>query len=399
MRIGIYIEHGVGDGVGGAEIAMAFLAGAWSHSHDVHLIHHRPPLTRDRLAVFTGDGLSAVTIRCLPRDAPPGDVRNLVRRFRSAHEWHRNLSDTYDVFVNCTHWLPCFNHAAVGILFVLFPMYVRPEHTVEMERLPRWKQLRHAAYFGAEWRRRLQTYEHRTTISEFARQWTARRWGIDCDVVHPPANVGFDRVAKEPLVLSVGRFSTLAHTKKQMEMVTAFRELEREGAGWSYACVGGLNNRKENQDYFERVTEAARDSGVRVAANVAHTEVRSLYERARIFWHATGFNDSTDSRPELAEHFGIATVEAMAAGCVPVVVNKGGQPEIVQHGTSGFVWNTLDELKGFTWMLMNDPELCARMSRAARQRAQRFSQAAFLREMSRRAGIATPHAAALPVSA
>ena len=127
-----------------------------------------------------------------------------------------------------------------------------------------------------------------------------------------------------------------------------------------------------------------------------HGEPR--YTAAKIFVHAAGFGDP-DDRPELAEHFGIATVEAMAAGCVPIVVNKGGQPEIVQHGTSGFVWNTLDELKGFTRMLMNDPELCARMSRAARQRAQRFSQAAFLREMSRRAGIATPYAAALPVSA
>jgi glycosyltransferase involved in cell wall biosynthesis len=38
----------------------------------------------------------------------------------------------------------------------------------------------------------------------------------------------------------------------------------------------------------------------------------------------------------------------MAAGCVPVVVNKGGQPEIVEHGKNGFVWNTLDELKAYS---------------------------------------------------
>jgi glycosyltransferase involved in cell wall biosynthesis len=399
MRIGIYIEHGAGDGVGGAELAMAFLASEWSHCHSVDLIHHRPPLTRERLSAFTIDDLSRVTIRCLPRDVVPSDVRNPIRRYRAARQWHRNVSDGYDVFVNCTHWLPCFNRARIGILLVLFPMYVRPEHSIEVQHLPRWKQMRHAAYFGTEWSRRLNTYGHLTAISEFARQWTSTRWGIGCDIVYPPVNVDFVQVEKEPLVLSVGRFSTLAHTKKQLEMVYAFRELEREGTGWTYACVGGLNSRKENQDYFDRVTAAARDSRVRVAANVPHIETRGLYQRARVFWHSTGFNDPTEIRPELAEHFGIATAEAMAAGCVPVVVNKGGQPEIVQHGLNGFVWNSLDELKGFTRLLMNEPELWARMSKAARQRAQRFSRQEFLREMSHRAGITTPYAAPLPASA
>jgi glycosyltransferase involved in cell wall biosynthesis len=125
-----------------------------------------------------------------------------------------------------------------------------------------------------------------------------------------------------------------------------------------------------------------------VGANVPHAQVRGLFERAKIFWHATtGFNDTTDSRPELAEHFGISTAEAMSAGCVPVVVNKGGQPEIVEHGKSGFVWNTLDELKAYSRTLMNDEELWRKMSEAARERAQRFSRARFLQEMSQRAGV------------
>ena len=47
MRIGIYIEHGEGNGVGGAELKMAYLASAWSRVHHVDLIHHRPPLTRE----------------------------------------------------------------------------------------------------------------------------------------------------------------------------------------------------------------------------------------------------------------------------------------------------------------------------------------------------------------
>jgi len=399
MRAGIYIEHGIGDGVGGAELAMSCLASEWSQHHDVDLIHHRPPLTKERIASFSSDDLSGVSIRCVPRDGEPAESRNLLKRYRSAREWHRSISDGYDVFVNCTHWVPCFNYADIGILYVLFPIYVRPEHADSIRRLPAWKRLRHSTYYGAEWRQRIATYEQRLTISQFSRSWTRTRWGIACDVVHPPVDIEFVSREKDALILSVGRFSTRAHTKKQLEMMTVFRELERDrgrASAWTYACVGGLNARHENHDYFARVKTAGGSSGsVHVAANVPHAEVRELFERAKIFWHATGFGDATDSKPELAEHFGIATVEAMAAGCVPVVVDKGGQREIVEHGRSGFLWNTLDELKAFTQLLMDDPRLWREMSDAARERARRFSRTTFVREMSRRAGIATLDGAAL----
>src|SRR3982074_2007834 len=63
LKIALYIEHGVGNGVGGAELMMANLAGAWSAQHDVDLVHHRPPLTRERLSAFCADDLSRVQIR------------------------------------------------------------------------------------------------------------------------------------------------------------------------------------------------------------------------------------------------------------------------------------------------------------------------------------------------
>ncbi len=78
------------------------------------------------------------------------------------------------------------------------------------------------------------------------------------------------------------------------------------------------------------------------------------------------------------EHFGIVTVEAMSAGCVPVVIRRGGQGEIVEHGVSGFLWNTLDELESYTARLIADPDLCARMSAAARARSSRFDRKAFI---------------------
>ena len=388
MKIGLYIEHGVGNGVGGAELLMAYLASVWSRHHDVDLIHHRPPLTRERIALFSAENYDRVNFRYVPREDEPPASGNPFRRYRAAREWHASVSAPYDLFVNCTHWLPPFCHARTGALLVLFPFYVRPPDMPAMMRLPAWKRLRHRAYYDFEWRRRLATYRRTFTISEFSREWTRRRWGIDASVVHPPVDIDLASGPKDDLVLSVGRFSTMAHVKKQTEMMRTFHELQHSALGrWTYACVGGLNAREENRAYFERVREMGRGCSTWVQANLERSELKRLFARAKIFWHATGFDDDTDAHPELAEHFGIATVEAMAAGCVPVVINKGGQPEIVQHGHNGFVWNSLDELRKYTQLLADDAQLWSEMSAAARRRAQDFGRSRFVERLSAACGV------------
>ena len=155
MKLGLYMEHGFGNGVGGAELMLAHLASVWSREHDVELVHHRPELTRERFALFTHDPLNDVTMRVVPREPEPPSTGGPLPRFRAARDWHRSLSERYDLFLNCTHWLPCFSHARAAALVVLFPFYVRPFDMPEAQRLPAWKRARMRAYYGVEWRRRL----------------------------------------------------------------------------------------------------------------------------------------------------------------------------------------------------------------------------------------------------
>src|SRR4051794_20473059 len=109
MKVGLYIAHASGTGIGVAELLMAHVASVWSQTHHVDLIHHRPPLTRERLELFCGDDYSSVRFRYVPREAEPEAAANLFRRFQYARAWHAAVSEGYDVFVNCTHWLPCFS--------------------------------------------------------------------------------------------------------------------------------------------------------------------------------------------------------------------------------------------------------------------------------------------------
>jgi glycosyltransferase involved in cell wall biosynthesis len=186
---------------------------------------------------------------------------------------------------------------------------------------------------------------------------------------------------KETRILSVGRFAVGGHSKKQIEMLNAFGELRKAGAGnWTYDCVGALGASESEAAFFEEARALAAIHHAHVSANLDRAQLRELYQRASIFWHATGMGVNEQLYPEQAEHFGITTVEAMAAGCVPVVINKGAQPEIVEHGISGFLWNTLEELQDYTSRLQEDGTLLRKMSSAAQARAQKFSREEFINQ-------------------
>jgi glycosyltransferase involved in cell wall biosynthesis len=164
-------------------------------------------------------------------------------------------------------------------------------------------------------------------------------------------------------------------------MLEAFLALRSNGFhGWSYYTLGSIGSWVQDRAYFDEVADRAKtaEGDVHVLANVARETLALRYAEAKIFWHAAGFNDDQEKQPELMEHFGIATVDAMAAGCVPVVIKRGAQPEIVRHGVDGFLWETLDELKQYTRTLMEDDKLRAQMAAAAQERAKTFSRAAFV---------------------
>jgi L-malate glycosyltransferase len=272
---------------------------------------------------------------------------------------------------------PIRSWARRGLLLVLFPSTARGDMWPWGEppgRTPLVKKVVRNAYYDRLWRSVFAGYGRCVANSSFTAGWIERRWGIDADVVYPPVRARFQERPKAKMILSVGRFSVWGTRKQQREMVEAFtRACDTLPAGWEYWSMGGLSNDPEDRAYFEAVSEAARGYPVRVVANPSGEEIKDAYERAAVFWHAAGYGEDEEAHPERTEHFGMSTVEAMAAGCVPVVIRKGGQPEIVEHGSSGFLWETPDELVGHTRRLLEADELRATMAEAARARARKFT--------------------------
>jgi glycosyltransferase involved in cell wall biosynthesis len=384
MKIGIYMDTGApGTPLGGTEYSAAVLAEELANRHDVDLVHHRANTDRDEFFKLFGTDLSAVRLRYVEKQPLTfGRSRLPWRRLGEARAWHAEVSRPYEWFIAFIHLTPPHCHARHGMFTILFPFIDRPnawpwKAGEPAAGLGRIKRLFRGRYYKSEWRRRIDSYQVKAANSYFTAQWVRARYGAECQVHYPPSQDVRPAEIKKDLILSVGRFST---NKNQMELAGAFAQLpEVAGRGWEFCCVGAVDEKQgEGKLYFEAVRSLTEGRPVRVLANVALPELKDLYREAKIFWHAAGYPYDETRTPHVMEHFGIVTVEAMAAGCVPVVINKGGQPEIVEHGASGFLWNTLEELKGYTCLLARDESLRRRMAEAAEARAQRFTKAAYI---------------------
>jgi glycosyltransferase involved in cell wall biosynthesis len=76
--------------------------------------------------------------------------------------------------------------------------------------------------------------------------------------------------------------------------------------------------------------------------------------------------------PSQSESFGLAALEAMACGVVPVATRTGGLPEVIAHGRDGFlepVGDIAAQSSRVTELLSNSA-LRGRMAAAARRTAE-----------------------------
>jgi glycosyltransferase involved in cell wall biosynthesis len=225
----------------------------------------------------------------------------------------------------------------------------------------------------------LDTYDRVLANSRYTQGWIERLWHRPSVVLYPPVGL-VDRLDKRPVILSVGRFILpgTGHNKKQLEMVQAFRRLVQRGGaeGWEYHLVGGCA--PEHGPYLDQIRAAAEGLPVVLHPDASGAELRQLYGRASIFWHAAGLGEHPERHPDRYEHFGITTVEAMSAGAVPVVIDAAGQMEIVEQGVSGYRFAGVDGLVAHTELLIARPEWRETLSAAAEGRARWFGWDAFV---------------------
>jgi glycosyltransferase involved in cell wall biosynthesis len=217
----------------------------------------------------------------------------------------------------------------------------------------------------------------RTTVvcnSIFTKQRIDKTYGIDSKVLYPPVDVeNFSPGKKENIILGVGRFFAPLHPKKQEIMVEAFKKIKSD---WSLVLVGGVTGEKSKES-VEALKRKARGFKIQILTDCSFEQLQGYYAKAKLFWHATGFGEDLENHPEKAEHFGITTVEAMAAGCVPLVFSGGGQKEIIDNGADGWLWETVDRLVEQTQGLIKNEKTRTEMANKAMEKAKLYSKETF----------------------
>jgi glycosyltransferase involved in cell wall biosynthesis len=223
--------------------------------------------------------------------------------------------------------------------------------------------------------------------SEFTKEHNAHYFsGVKWSILYPPVVTMKLPIVKENIILHVGRFRVNKQQngdfKKQGVMIETFKKMVDEGLkDWHFVLAVSVKN--DDETMFALMQEKAKGYPIGFHINKTNEELYTLYNRAKIYWHASGFGEERRKHPELFEHFGMSTVEAMGAGCVPVVINAGGQKEIVSDGESGLLWNTLDELKQETKHVITDVTLWKKLSQGAIARSHDFTRERFCEQVER----------------
>jgi glycosyltransferase involved in cell wall biosynthesis len=138
-----------------------------------------------------------------------------------------------------------------------------------------------------------------------------------------------------------------------------------------------------HMDHLSCLQESTSGLPVFFHVNAAPPKLASLYQDAAIYWHGTGLEADLQASPELAEHFGIAIVESMSAGCVAFALNAGAAPEIITDDVDGCLYDTVEALVERSVALLRNLERRTAIGTCARRRAADFDLAHFTKAVRR----------------
>lgn len=224
-----------------------------------------------------------------------------------------------------------------GSIYLLYPkIYLKQFSSVFLGNMVERIRIKLRAGIFVDLKGRLNTYQRIVTHSGYVKKWIRKYWNKEPLVLYPPVDLLFKKYnlkmrKKKNWICSVGRFFTLGHGKKQEVLVEAFKRFyDKTKDKWELHLVGGLGDESSSIAFFRYLREVSKGYPIYFHIDASAHEVEEVYLKSKIYWHATGFGENPNTEPVKFEHFGIAPIEAMSAGCIPVLYNGGGLREIIQ---------------------------------------------------------------------
>jgi glycosyltransferase involved in cell wall biosynthesis len=288
MRV-VHLINGLGTG-GGEHLLAAVVEQLREHDHSVYCLT-RLGVTAERLR------RRRVVVRRLTRHGLPLPVR-----------WAQLAHDLRRADVLHSHFF--YSDLLASVVGRLFRVRRRVCTRHETGYWMRWwhRGLEPAVYAGF----------HRVVCVSEAVRVELRRRGVKGPmvVVHPgiEAQPSVPDRSRESTVASVGRLEQVKGHDLLLRAFAAARGLE----GWRLVIVGDGNARGRLEALADSLGLGGRCD---FTGECSPHEVRGLLQRSRLF-----------VLPSRSEAFGLALLEAMAAGCACIASEVDGIPEIARHG-------------------------------------------------------------------
>lgn len=397
QKIGIYNPYL--STMGGGEKVTVAIAELLSADHEVLLIVHDSKINAELSLKKVGDyfkaDLSKVKLVRLPKDnlffrqvivrlPLPGRFRQLLF---VANDTRKLKGLGLDLFVNNLFHSNLPSPVRKGIYMCMFPQRLEKIHkhrgviyriySILVDKLEeRWLGDKQEA---------IDSYSEIVANSEFTKGWIKAYWHKNAKVLYPICEKMNPSKSKSKTILNVGRFfadSEHSHHKKQDVLIDIFKRLSKlHSQGWELHFAGTVASDKKSAAYIHELQKSAEGYPVKFHFNASFSKLAELYGKSPIYWHATGYGSDPKKYPERQEHFGITTVEAMSAGCVPIVFDSAGQRESVEEGKSGYFWKSQEELIRLTEKIATNTALREKLSSAAINRSKIFQKAAFTKRV------------------
>ncbi len=291
----------------------------------------------------------------------------------------QKIKDRFGIILNDVHFLPfdpvkvsffdrIYKTSQYDLIFWVsdgsIPLSLAKKTIIHMQIPAHWK--------GCDtWPNRIKAKKYIFVCnSNFTKSVIDKIYGINSQVIYPLVGIkNFTALPKQNVIVSIGRLAHLLHAKRQDVLIKAFSRLSQRLPGWKLILAGG----SEDAEYIKNLNSLIKKLPIEIIKNPSFVQIRELLGKAKIFWSATGYGVNIKLFPEKAEHFGITTVEAMAAGCVPIVTDSGGHLETVRPGENGYLWHTIEQLNSQTLSLINDENLYNQLQKTAIADSQKYS--------------------------
>lgn len=362
LRIGIVCYPTFG---GSGVVATELGKGLAEQGHQIHLLSYAPPA---RLDVFDDRiNLHEVEVSSYPLfKYPPYDLA-LSSRLAEVAE---------DASLDLVHVHYAIPHTVAALLVKdllkprPFPV-VTTLHGTDITVVGQDPSYRRVTRYA------LRRSDAVTCVSDYLKQRTQEVFGLENDMAVIPNFVDVERFkpVRDPRIrncFSSGAEHVLMHVsnfrrvKRSPLVIDAFADVVKR----TPATLVMIGDGPDRAACEERTNELGLRDRVRFLG--AQSDVQHLLPAADVFL-----------LPSEHESFGLAALEAMACGVVPIATRAGGLPELIQDGIDGLCVadDEIERMGEVAADLLADPERLAQMGAAARDAAVgRFGRAGIIEQ-------------------